>query len=135
MSAETTRRIHARTPVALKGVPPRYQVFDRHTNPPRSVSRFYFDPTQEGVVFEVYDDEFREFLKQEATFAGKRFSWEIDVHPDAPHNPRTAVIRPHPMPETVDRGKVDATPLEIDEARAVLEASDRYRIVQTSDPL
>lgn len=135
MSAEATRRIHARTPPAVKGVPPRYQVFDRETKPPRSVSRFYFDPDEEGVVFEVYDDEFREFLKEERTFGGKRFDWEIDVAPDAPHDPRTAIIRPDPVPEPADRGDADSPPLTLEAARSAIEASDRYHVIQTSDPL
>jgi hypothetical protein len=122
VSAEKTRRIHARKPPALRGVPPRYQVFDRRTDPPATVSVFYFDPELEGVVFEVYDDDFREFLKRDSAFEGKRFDWVIDVDPDAPHDPRSAIIHPDPS-------------LSLDQAVAATRTVDRYRVIQTSDPL
>ncbi len=129
------RRIHARKPPALRGVPPRYQVFDRHTNPPATVSVFYFDPEIDGVVFEVYDDDFREFLKRDSAFEGKRLDWVIDVDANAPHDPRSAIIHPHPMPEPSDRGTETDAPLSLDQAVAATKTVDRYRVIQTSDPL
>jgi hypothetical protein len=135
MSAEKTRRIHARKPTALRGVPPRYQVFDRRIDPPATVSVFYLDPDRDGVVFEVYDDDFREFLKRDSAFEGKRFEWVIDVDPDAPHDPRSSIIRPDPMPEPSDRGTENDTSLSLDQAVAATKTVDRYRVIQTSDPL
>ena len=68
-----------RRPPSPRGVPPRYQVFDRRKQPPMTIGVFY--RIRETVVFEVYDD-FREFLKQELD--GRRFDWILDVDPDAP---------------------------------------------------
>lgn len=135
MSTEETRRIHARKPPALRGVPPRYQVFDRRTDPPATVSVFYFDPEHDGVVFEVYDDDFREFLKRDSAFEGKCFDWVIDVDPNAPHDPRSAIIHPDPMPEPSDRGTETDASLSLDQAVAATKTVDRYRVIQTSDPL
>ncbi|HKY60028.1 MAG TPA: hypothetical protein VJP59_03365 [Gemmatimonadota bacterium] len=121
-------------PPSTPGVPPRYQVFDRRTSPPMTVARFYFDPGQEGVVFEVYDDEFREFLKRTRGLAGKRFDWMLDVAVDAPHDTRRSVVRPHPMPEPMDRGGPDDPPLTLEEAVRICEEPETFRVVRASDP-
>ena len=121
-------------PPSRPGVPPRYQVFDRRKSPPMTVARFYFDPTQDGVVFEVYDDEFREFLKQAPGLAGKRFDWLLDVAPDAPHDTRRSVVRPHPMPAPADRGRPGDPQLTLEEAIRICEELESYRVVRASDP-
>ena len=121
-------------PPSLPGVPPRYEVFDRRKSPPMAVGRFYFDPEQGGVVIEVYDDEFREFLKRAPGLAGKRFDWMLDVDPDAPHDTRRAVVRPHPMPIPADRGDPDDPSLTLEEAVEVCRQPSTFRVVQTSDP-
>ena len=59
-----------RRPPSRRGVPPRYQVFDRRKQPPMTIGVFYRDPKRETVVFEVYQDDFREFLKQNSTEGG-----------------------------------------------------------------
>lgn len=123
-----------RQPLMLYGVPPRYQVFDRRKSPPQTVARFYLDPGRGGVVFEVYDDLFREFLKREAAFNGRRFDWVLDVAPDAPHDTRAAVVRPHPMPVPTDRGAPGDPPLALDDAVAACAAPGFYRVIRTSDP-
>ena len=129
---ESTTQV--RSPVMLRGVPPRYQVFDRRKSPPMTVARFYVDPAQEGVVFEVYDDLFREFLKRDPAFAGKRFDWVLDVAPDAAHDTRVAVIHPDPMPLPEDRGNPNDPPLTLDETVAACVAPGFYRVIVTSDP-
>ena len=121
-------------PPSLRGVVPRYQVFDRRKDPPMTVAVFYHDPAQGGIVFEVYDDVFREFLKEEPAFRGKRFDWMLDVHPDAPHDTRSAVVEPHPMPAPADRGSSDDPALTLEEAVAACNALAHYRVIRTSDP-
>ena len=124
-----------RRPPSLYGVPPRYQVFDRRKSPPMTVSRFYFDPERDAVEFEVYDDEFREFLKREPPFAERRFAWMLDVEPDAPHDSRGAIMRPEPMPVPERRGGADAPALRVEEAVESLRGREDYRVIRTSDPL
>jgi hypothetical protein len=109
-------------------------VFDRRLDPPMTVGLFYFDPAREAVVFEVYDDVFREFLKQAPALAGKRFDWMLDVAADAPHDPRYAVVRPSPIPVATDHGSEDAPALTLEEAVAACAAADNYRVIRTSDP-
>lgn len=121
-------------PPSLRGVVPRYQVFDRRRDPPMTVAMFYFDPAQDGVVFEVYDDPFREFLKGDPAFAGVRFDWMLDVPPDAPLDPRTAIIEPDPMPFPADRGASGDPELTLEAAVAACSALPHYRVIQTSDP-
>lgn len=99
-----------------------------------TVARFYFDLRQDGVVFEVYDDEFREFLKQAPGLRGRRFDWVLDVAVDAPHDTRRSVVRPHPMPVPVDRGGVDDPSLTLEEAIRICEEPGTFRVVRTSDP-
>jgi len=123
-----------RRPPSLRGVPPRYQVFDRRMSPPMTVGRFYFDPERDAVVFEVYDDEFREFLKREPAFSARRFDWMLDVEPDAPHDPRVAIVRPEPMPVPERHGEEDAVPLTLEEAVEELRGKEYYRVILTSDP-
>lgn len=132
MALETLSQV--RQPLMLHGVPPRYQVFDRRKNPPQTVARFYHDPGRGGVVFEVYDDLFREFLKREPAFDGRRFDWVLDVAPDAPHDTRVSVVRPHPMPVAADRGAPDDPPLTLDEAVSACARPGFYRVIRTSDP-
>ena len=125
-----------RRPPSLHGVPPRYQVFDRRKSPPMSVARIYRDPRYDGLVlFEVYSDPFREFLKNERAVRGKRFAWLIDVDPNAPHDTRAAIVRPHPMPRAEIRGAPDDPPLELDAAVEACAAVGYHRVVRTSDPL
>lgn len=124
-----------RRPPSLRGVPPRYQVFDRRMQPPMTVARFYADAERDGVVFEVYEDEFRELLKRDPAFAGKRFSWMLDVDPDSPGDTISAVVRPEPMPDPETRGGPDAPKLTLEEALAALGANEGYRLIRTSDPL
>jgi hypothetical protein len=100
------------------------------------VARIYRDPQQDGlVVFEVYDDLFREFLKEEEAFRGKRFAWLIDVDPDAPHDTRVAIVQPHPLPELGFRGNEGYPVLDLDAAVEACKAVDYYRVVRTSDPV
>ncbi len=121
-------------PPSLPGVTPRYQVFDRRKSPPMTVARFYFDPVRGGVVFEVYDDEFREFLKRAPGFEGKRFAWMLDVVPNAPHDTRHAVVRPHPMPVPADHGAPGDPPLTLEEAVQACSEREYFRVVHASDP-
>jgi hypothetical protein len=123
-----------RRPPSLRGVPPRYQVFDRRKNPPMTVSRFWFDPAPGMVVFEVYDDEFRELLKRDPAFADRRFDWMLDVEPDAPHDPRAAIVRPEPMPAPERRGEESAPVLTLEETVEALRGRSDYRVIRTSDP-
>ncbi|HUP18859.1 MAG TPA: hypothetical protein VM778_02775 [Gemmatimonadota bacterium] len=122
-----------RRPPSLYGVPPRYQVFDRRKSPPMSVGRLYFDPGRDAVVIEVYDDPFREFLKREEPFAGKRFDWILDVEPDAPSDARDAIIRTEPLPIPARHDGTEALTLE--EAVEALSSIGHYRVVKASDPL
>lgn len=124
-----------RRPPSRWGVPPRYQVFDRRKSPPMTVGRFYADPRWDGVVFEVYEDEFREFLKREPALAGKRFTWVLDVDPDAPGDTISAVVRPEPMPVPEPHGPPDAPKLTLEEALAALRGREGYRVIRTSDPV
>ena len=123
-----------RRPPSLRGVPPRYQVFDRRKRPPMTVARLYRDAEQDGVVFEVYEDDFRELLKG-SLFAGKRFSWMLDVDPDAAGDTISAVVRPEPMPVAETRGRPDAPKLTLEEALDALRGREGYRLIRTSDPL
>jgi len=120
-------------PPSLRGVPPRYQVFDRRKSPPMTVSRFWFDPRLDGVVFEVYDDEFRETLKREPPFAERRFDWMLDVDPDAPHGTRGEIVRPEPMP-VPERHGGGAPALTLEAAVEALRGREDYRVIRTSDP-
>ena len=121
---------------SLRGIRPRYQVFDRRESPPMSVARLYRDPRRDGlVVFEVYDDLFREFLKHEQPFAGKRYAWVIDVDAQAPHDTRVAIVRPHPDPATAIRGAEGDPPLDLDAAVAAIHATGYYRVIHTSEPV
>lgn len=120
---------------SLRGVPPRYQVFDRRMRPPMTVGRFYVDPERDGVVFEVYEDEFRGFLKREPALAGKRFAWMLDVDPDAPGDTISAIVRPEPMPVPEIHGDPDAAKLTLEEALAAFRGREGYRVIRTSDPV
>jgi hypothetical protein len=124
-----------RRPPSLRGIPPRYQVFDRRKRPPMTVGMFYRDSAGETVVFEVYDDEFRELLKDDPAFGGKRFAWMIDVAADAPGDTITEIVRPAPMPAAVRRGPADAPALTLDETLAAVERVGDYRVIRTSDPV
>lgn len=122
-----------RRPLSLRGIPPRYQVFDRTKNPPRTVGRMYVDPERAGVVIEVYGDGFREVLKREEPFRDRAFDWVLDVAPDAAHDTRASIIRVDPMPTPTEHE--GAEPLELDEAVEALAAIETYRVVRTSDPV
>ena len=124
-----------RRPPSLRGAPPRYQVFDRRKRPPMTVARFYADAERDGVIFEVYEDDFRELLKQEPALAGKRFTWLLDVDSDSPGDTISAVVRPEPIPVPETRGDPDAPMLTLEEALEALGGRERYRIIRTSDPL
>jgi hypothetical protein len=127
----TTVRRHP----ALRGVPPRYQVFDRRKQPPMTVSVFYVDPDRDAVVFEVYDDGFREFLKRAPGLGGKQFDWMLDVDPDAPGDTISEVVVPEPMPVPERRGGVNAPRLTLEEAVEVMRDDPLYRVIKTSDPV
>lgn len=124
-----------RRPSSLRGILPRFQVFDRRKRPPMTVGMFYRDLTGETVVFEVYDDEFREFLKHDPALEGKRFEWMIDVPPDAPGETITGIVRPTPMPATTRRGSANAPFLTLEEALAAAKRVGDYRVIRTSDPV
>lgn len=130
LRATTSVRRHP----TLEGAPPRYQVFDRRKSPPQSVARIYRDAERDAVVIVVYDDVFREFLKREEPFASRHFDWVLDVDPDAAHDTRAAIIRPHPMPSPTHHSQ-DAEPLDFEEAVEALRDRDFYRVVRTSDPV
>ena len=133
MLLETKTQV--RRPNGLRGVLPRYQVFDRRLAPPMTVAVFYHrDAAREIVVCEVYDDLFREFLLQDSAFAGRRFDWVIDVAADAPHDTRHAIIPSAPMPATTAHGAATGDALTLDAAVAACEAVAHYRVIQTSDP-
>ena len=122
-------------PPSLRGIPPRYQVFDRREQPPMTVGLFYWDPSGDTVVFEVYDDKFREFLKQDPALGGRRFDWMIDVASDAPGDTITEIVRPAPMPGRTRRGSANAPALTLEEALAAVQRVRGYRVIRTSDPL
>ncbi|HJR52165.1 MAG TPA: hypothetical protein VJ982_00480 [Gemmatimonadota bacterium] len=124
-----------RRPPSLRGIPPRYQVFDRRKRPPMTVAMFYRDLVGDTVVFEVYDDEFRELLKQDPALRGKRFEWMIDVAPNAPGDTITEIVRPAPMPIPTRRGPADVPALTLEEALAAVQGVGDYRVIRTSDPL
>ncbi|HYO46551.1 MAG TPA: hypothetical protein VEY33_07680 [Gemmatimonadota bacterium] len=124
-----------RRPPMLRGVPPRYQVFDRRERPPITVSVFYVDPDRDAVVFEVYEDGFREFLKRSPGLGGKRFDWMLDVDPDAPGDTISEIVRPGPMPIPERRGGEDAPRLTLEEAVEAMKADPFYRVIKTSDPV
>lgn len=124
-----------RRPPSLRGIPPRYQVFDRRKRPPMTVGTFYRDPREDTVVFEVYDDDFREFLKQDPALGGRRFEWMIDVPSDAPGDTITEIVRPAPMPALTRRGSANAPALSLEEALAAVQRVGDYRVILTSDPL
>lgn len=124
-----------RRPPSRRGVPPRYQVFDRRNQPPMTVGVFYRDPKRETVVFEVYQDEFREFLKRDSELGGRRFDWLLDVDPDAPGDTISEIVRPAPMPVAARRGPVDAPALTLEEAVEAVKRDENYRVIRTSDPL
>jgi hypothetical protein len=124
-----------RRPPSRRGIPPRYQVFDRRKTPPMTVATFYRDAGGEGVVFEVYDDGFRELLKEGPGLAGRRFEWMIDVAADAPGDTITEIVQPAPMPAPAGRGPADAPALTLEEALAAVERVADYRVIRTSDPV
>ena len=124
-----------RRPTMLRGEMPRYQVFDRRENPPMTVSRFYLGSDRGAVVFEVYKDGFREFLKRAPGLRGKRFEWMLDVDPDSPTDTITEIVVPEPMPEAALRGDADAPPLTLAEAIEAIGAAPCYRVIPTSDPV
>ena len=124
-----------RRPPSQRGIPPRYQVFDRRKQPPMTVGMFYGDRGGDTVAFEVYDDEFREFLKQDPALGDKRFEWMIDVPPDAPGDTITEIVRPAPMPAATRRGSANAPALTLEEALAAVQRVRDYRVIRTSDPL
>lgn len=130
--------LRATTPVrrhpTLAGIPPRYQVFDRRKSPPQTVGRLFRSKDRDALVIVVYDDMFREFLKREEPFAARHFDWVLDVAPDAAHDTRSAVIRPHPMPSPTHHAEA-AEPLTLEEAVEALRERDFYRVVRTSDPV
>jgi hypothetical protein len=100
-----------------------------------TVGVFYRDPREDTVVFEVYDDDFREFLKQDPALGGRRFEWMIDVAPDAPGDTITEIVRPSPMPGRTRRGSANAPALTLEEALTAVQRVRRYRVILTSDPL
>jgi len=124
-----------RRPPMLRGVLPRYQVFDRRKRPPMTVSVFYVDPDRDAVVFEVYEDRFREFLKRSPGLRRKRFDWMIDVDPDAPGDTISEIVRPGPIPIPERRGGEDAPRLTLEEAVEAMKADSFYRVIRTSDPV
>ena len=124
-----------RRPPSRRGVPPRYQVFDRRKQPPMTVGVFYRDPKRETDVFEVDQDEFREFLKRDSELGGRRFDWFLDVDPDAPGDTISEIVRPAPMPVAARRGPVDAPALTLEEAVEAVKRDENYRVIRTSDPL
>lgn len=127
----TTVRRHA----ALRGVPPRYQVFDRRKQPPMTVSVFYVDPARDAVVFEVYEDGFREFLKRAPALGGKRFDWMLDVDPNAPGDTISEIVVPEPMPLPERRGGENAPRLTLEDAVEAMKADSLYWVIRTSDPV
>ena len=124
-----------RRPVMLRGEMPRYQVFDRRKSPPMTVSRFYLGSDRGAVVFEVYEDGFREFLKRTSGLRGKRFEWMLDVDPDSPTDTITEIVVPEPMPEAAPHGDADAPLLTLAGAIEAIAAEPRYWVIPTSDPV
>jgi hypothetical protein len=133
MSLRTTTMV--RRPPARRGVPPRYQVFDRRKRPPVTVGVFYRSPDQDAVLFEVYEDEFREFLKRQPGLGGKRFEWMLDVDANAPGDTISAIVRPKPMPIPERHGGEDTAKLTLEDALEAVRAEPRYWVIRTSDPL
>jgi hypothetical protein len=133
MSLRTTTMV--RRPPSLRGVPPRYQVFDRRKSPPMTIGVFYRDPKRDAVVFEVYEDGFRALLERAEGLRGRRFYWMLDVPPGAPADTITEIVVPHPMPTPERRGAEGDPPLTLDEALAVARSGESYRVIRTSDPL
>lgn len=124
-----------RRPAMLRGEMPRYQVFDRRKNPPMTVSRFYLGSDGDTVVFEVYEDRFREFLKRSPRLAGKRFAWTIDVDPDAPGETISEIVIPEPMPVPEPHGGADSPRLTLEEAVEAIREDPLYWVIPTSDPV
>jgi hypothetical protein len=124
-----------RRPASLRGVLPRYQVFDRRKRPPMTVSVFYLDPERGTVVFEVFEDGFREFLKRAPGLRGKRFDWMLDVDANAPGDTISEIVIPGPMPVAERRGDEDAPRLTLEEAVEAMKADSLYRVIRTSDPV
>ena len=124
-----------RRPAMLRGEMPRYQVFDRRKNPPMTVSRFYVGSHAGVVVFEVYEDGFREFLKRAPGLAGKRFAWMLDVEPDAPTNTISGIVVPDPMPQPEIHGDHGSPALTLAEAVEATGAEPHYLVIPTSDPV
>jgi hypothetical protein len=124
-----------RRPSMLRGELPRYQVFDRRKSPPMTVSRFYVGSERGAVVFEVYEDGFREFLKRAPGLSGKRFEWMLDVDPDAPTNTISEIVVPEPMPNAEPRGDESAPLLTLAEAAEAIATEPRYWVIPTSDPV
>jgi hypothetical protein len=124
-----------RRPTMLRGELPRYQVFDRRKSPPMTVSRFYVGSERGAVVFEVYEDGFREFLKRAPGLSGKRFEWMLDVDPDAPTNTISEIVVPEPMPDAELRGDEDAPLLTLAEAIEAIGTEPCYWVIPTSDPV
>lgn len=122
-----------RRPSSLRGTPPRYQVFDRTKNPPRTVGTVYVDPDRRSVVIEVYDDGLREILKREEPFRSRDFDWILDVDVDAPHDTRAAIIRVNPAAGPTDHPGGESLALE--DAVEGLSNVEGYRVVRTSDPV
>jgi hypothetical protein len=123
-----------RRPSMLRGELPRYQVFDRRTSPPMTVSRFYV-AERGAVVFEVYEDGFREFLKRAPGLSGKRFEWMLDVDPDAPTNTISEIVVPEPMPDAEPRGDESAQLLTLAGAVEAIGTEPCYWVIPTSDPV
>lgn len=134
MTIPRTLTMVRRAPM-LRGEMPRYQVFDRRKSPPMTVSRFYVGSDAGVVVFEVYEDWFREFLKRAPGLAGKRFAWMLDVEPDAPTNTISRIVVPDPMPEPEIRGDDGSPALTLAEAVEAIGAEPCYWVIPTSDPV
>ena len=98
-----------------------------------TIGVFYRDPKRETVVFEVYQDDFREFLKQELD--GRRFDWILDVDPDAPGDTISAIVRPAPMPIPARRRPHGRAGADARGSARGGEESEFYRVIRTSDPL
>jgi hypothetical protein len=128
-------RTMVRRPPMLRGETPRFQVFDRRERPPMTVGRFYRDPDLDAVVFEVYEDRFREFLKRAPGLRGKRYAWQLDVGQDAPGDTISEIVVPEPMPASEIRGGGDGSHLTLPEAVDAIGSEPFYRVLRTSDPV
>lgn len=100
-----------------------------------TVSVFYVDPDQDAVVFEVYEDGFREYLKQAPGLRGKRFDWMLDVDPNAPDDTISEIVIPGPMPAPEAHGGDGAPGLTLEEAIDAIKADSLYWVIRTSDPV